>query len=829
MPEYILFWYIDGYIWCFGGTIATLHILDPSTDEIWSFEHGLETKVNYHSTIMYNIPVQSNVPAEAIVFVLGGQNSANNYVDIIQYMALEYVPTPSPTTDPTIDPTSDPTTDPTIEPTTIPTTEPTMQPSQSPTLPRKQEFLTFLVESDMDYVDMVDQNYQINIIKKVEQTLERATPYNTDQITMRYQVVSKCGDQNSTISDWKYSIEAPFFNYSEFEDYLDSDEAVVDIEKAVQNITKQKIAVTAVLLEDEFVNECNRTILTDKEETAEEAGIFDFEFDLTKFESISLLVFAAVIILPILVLLVAAIAHELTKPYKGSDRPKYMALFKFFTNVGDFWSDILFAFHLLSVGSGYFLFAALFTFVPYLFGIILLVVFILKVRGSKKSYAYITIANYLHSNDYVLIGLALVGGLFPALQICSSHLFHLSIFSMEFRENQLQQMQYFRFFNIALFENAPQLVIQLLFAITNNGEPFTDPTTVIAMFFSMLSLMMGCLKTISNVSENRGLKKNKQVRTRLSVWLHTDTHLGTDQVGEDEMIAAIKKNPRLLFRVTLKSQDFTHHHRYTKKILTSVFANTLSIDKAAIELFGFDMLNKHQLDFFAEISLVKLMKFQVFTEQTKYSEIKQAMLDTADKNKNEETVELMHKKMKLPKRGSGEVVEIYVNYLGTIRDNPNDPGMELMTMPSAKHVMAVSRSASADERDETGFDVAETDGIAKGSVHSPYSVDQSDDDGAIKEEIPDNEHAGDGPSERHMTIPNSPNAMEQVASIESVEPSEREEVAEKEQEQMKGNNNESAVEANDNDKNVEIVAVDTLYEYYYEDVDGDGDQEYYEE
>ena len=67
-----------------------------------------------------------------------------------------------------------------------------------------------------------------------------------------------------------------------------------------------------------------------------------------------------------------------------------------------------------------------------------------------------------------------------------------------------RQMQLFTFFNITLFENAPQLIMQLLFTMSNTKEyASSDPVTIIAMVFSILSLLMGCIKTISNISENR--------------------------------------------------------------------------------------------------------------------------------------------------------------------------------------------------------------------------------------------------------------------------------------------------------------------------------------
>ena len=235
-------------------------------------------------------------------------------------------------------------------------------------------------------------------------------------------------------------------------------------------------------------------------------------------------------------------------------------------------------------------------------------------------------------------------------------------------------------------ENFPQLIIQIMFASSS-----LDSITIITMFFSVLSLLMGIITTISTcLGQRAASKKTEDVDRRICHWLKTDTILGDQQKdgenkkehivqvsGEQEdttnIRQSIKEHPEMLFDIKIVSNSLRKHHKYTKKLLTKLISEHIELDETCLELFGFHMNSTYdELQFYVEISLIKLMRFEQDLNKTKFSRTKNKMLALAQQNENGNFVDKLIKKCKLNATGSKEIA-IYCKYIDDAQN------VELMT------------------------------------------------------------------------------------------------------------------------------------------------------
>ena len=82
----------------------------------------------------------------------------------------------------------------------------------------------------------------------------------------------------------------------------------------------------------------------------------------------------------------------------------------------------------------------------------------------------------------------LFGSAFAAIDICNSNLFHLSIFNMGLNKRQRAIFKNQRILSTVLFENIPQLILQLIYLIITI-ESNISPITIMAMIFSTISIV----------------------------------------------------------------------------------------------------------------------------------------------------------------------------------------------------------------------------------------------------------------------------------------------------------------------------------------------------
>ena len=98
-----------------------------------------------------------------------------------------------------------------------------------------------------------------------------------------------------------------------------------------------------------------------------------------------------------------------------------------------------------------------------------------------------------HGKIFYLLTI-ITGSAFSAVELCDSHLFQLSLFSLNIPSRQKQIFKNQRVFSIVLLENIPQFCMQViyLFVINTNNNTDNNNTNIvfISMTFSVLSIVL---------------------------------------------------------------------------------------------------------------------------------------------------------------------------------------------------------------------------------------------------------------------------------------------------------------------------------------------------
>ena len=90
----------------------------------------------------------------------------------------------------------------------------------------------------------------------------------------------------------------------------------------------------------------------------------------------------------------------------------------------------------------------------------------------------------------------LTGSAFSAIELCDSHLFELSIFSLNIPKREKQMFKNKRIFSIVLCENIPQFCLQLIYLLFVNNN--NNSITIVAMSFSILSIIITLFEYSTN-------------------------------------------------------------------------------------------------------------------------------------------------------------------------------------------------------------------------------------------------------------------------------------------------------------------------------------------
>ena len=273
---------------------------------------------------------------------------------------------------------------------------------------------------------------------------------------------------------------------------------------------------------------------------------------------------------------------QFKKRFAGADRPRYSYVLKLFWNIGDFYSDVIFAMVLLISNHYLFIYGMFFTLTPHIISNMICLYCMFSWREHDVYY----ITKYINKYDWFLIVISVFAGFYSAVEIAQSRLFYFPIFGLQIRYNEYAKQKSWRFFNNVLFEfsfcfhcfvgtfvgyllhalvgcvfsvlcleyfhigrNAPQLVIQIIYA-ADTGLDFIVFST---MLFSTLSLVIGILQQLSRWSRMKQYKSESNVNYFLQIHIEC-THLKS-------------------------------YHQYTHYVLGASLAHTLSIEKHATEVY----------------------------------------------------------------------------------------------------------------------------------------------------------------------------------------------------------------------------------------------------
>ena len=163
-------------------------------------------------------------------------------------------------------------------------------------------------------------------------------------------------------------------------------------------------------------------------------------------EAASYICLGVSLIVPCILSIIVLIFHRRKKFY-GCDKPNYLAIFSFFWNFGDFYSDIIFGFVLLFQRNKLWYFAAIFALVPYVIGAVILLKHIDKWNNSSFYISY-----YIQRFDAFLIGVTIISGFYTSIELARSKIFYLDRFYLALNHRDYTSVQRFRFFNIVLLE-----------------------------------------------------------------------------------------------------------------------------------------------------------------------------------------------------------------------------------------------------------------------------------------------------------------------------------------------------------------------------------------
>ena len=95
------------------------------------------------------------------------------------------------------------------------------------------------------------------------------------------------------------------------------------------------------------------------------------------------------------------------------------------------------------------------------------------------------IRSYLH---FLFLMAIVFGSAFAAVDICNSNIFHLRMFNMGLNRRQRAIFKNQRILSIVIFENIPQLALQISFLILSKQSSISA-ITLMAMIFSLISIV----------------------------------------------------------------------------------------------------------------------------------------------------------------------------------------------------------------------------------------------------------------------------------------------------------------------------------------------------
>ena len=193
---------------------------------------------------------------------------------------------------------------------------------------------------------------------------------------------------------------------------------------------------------------------------------------------------------------------------KLMDKPNIYAIFKCVHNISDLWTDFIFTIILYlqkdELGdinsSGYILWivSLVFFVLPFILQCGLVLWYIQVWQDRVRSWT--SLNNYPKQRQWFIILFTLVCGFYATIELTRSKIFYLKLFHSQLSESYYKEIRNFRFINVVIIENIPQMIIQCIYVVNYSNDMFV----YLSMLLSGLSILLACLAHFSYcVSEYR--------------------------------------------------------------------------------------------------------------------------------------------------------------------------------------------------------------------------------------------------------------------------------------------------------------------------------------
>lgn len=181
------------------------------------------------------------------------------------------------------------------------------------------------------------------------------------------------------------------------------------------------------------------------------------------------------------------------------DKPKYFTIVKFIHHIADFWTDLLMCV-ILYYQAVYLLFMCClcFTIFPFLMQCVVSIYWIIKWKQWKQDNPG-RLHEYLFNYEIFLYFSTVISGFYNTLDLVTSKIFYIKCFYFPLKSKEFQQLAKFRFVNIVLMENIPQIMIQLSYIFYFSEKNNISVIVFFSMVLSVLSLVFSFVTHMSRL------------------------------------------------------------------------------------------------------------------------------------------------------------------------------------------------------------------------------------------------------------------------------------------------------------------------------------------
>ena len=215
----------------------------------------------------------------------------------------------------------------------------------------------------------------------------------------------------------------------------------------------------------------------------------------TQFDSTILLITLLSAVLLASALFGAVAFCQVHRRRPGTDYPNYVSPFKFGFNVADLYTDVIWTLTLVFEQSEYAVCAVLFTLGSYAVSLIIGISFVTKWKATRGSKSHLS--GYAEKYGALLLFGSVIAGFYSAVELCTSKLYHIGLFSLHITRSERQHIRTMRIVNVVLLENLPLLILQILYLSTDSSTEKSIDLTMMTISFSSLSILSGLSNIIT--------------------------------------------------------------------------------------------------------------------------------------------------------------------------------------------------------------------------------------------------------------------------------------------------------------------------------------------